>query len=410
MTIDIHRCKSVDVSSIIDDTQSNNSITNINYLVDSIPDSTFFTTITNNGYGVNYDIFDTVQNNISSWLAQGLDPQTIVWNLTSQVPNLTFTTCVSTCIFHNTTFFNTTSFVTNIPGALSCIAICFNVPTNLANSSSVGGADGTSSLQQQIAQLKGQKSAQLKQIDDAHKKTIDFYIDIIKRNLGNLAIVLASFALFIAMRQEHEGESIIALLIKKIGKAIEYLVGAFKAICMGLQQGDAMMQATAAYIEIQLALAAAKQSISTFFGELMEQISGLGSAIVSSGDIIGSLADILFDVKRIIFDFMGLGGQISQHVIQLDWTEGRITEAISNIAGAKATITSKYDTMIASKEGQMDYKKMFDSQVEGTIPAEYSGYLDKAQGLMQSRNTNNVSTESLIQQAQGFIPSDIGVA
>jgi len=265
-------------------------------------------------------------------------------------------------------------------------------------SSSAGGADGTADIQTQIDNLNSSLARQIDAFRNSLDKTVFWYLDIIDRDLLNLGIVIASYALWIAQLVEHEGETLISLTIKGIGAVIEALVEIWKAISSAMHAaytgliGAAIDTVPALVTTIKQAASNAIDAAAASWGEFTEGVSGLGSSIESGGDIFGSWADVLFDIKRIIFAVIALGAQIYQHVIILILTFERIMEAIENTADAIEWLVDEVASKISSLQEQLTLKNARDALVDIIKGDEVGEILDDLRPEIQIENQGRVKT------------------
>jgi len=272
----------------------------------------------------------TLYTNISTWIYTPVWPQTIVYSVcdfldvSKTIPvtstNWCLLTCISSCLFYNTTFFAGTGFEINQPSTLFCMTSCFEFepeggPASTSTSAGGGGSDAIDDLEREVDNLKTSFENEKDNFEQSLEKTIDWYEDIIKRDLIALGIVVASYALWIMHLIEHLGEIKIALGIEGIGEIIECLVTLLKAITLGYEAGNAAAQASIVntglanghlHDTVARAAASAIDAASDAVGEAFESTSGAGSCTSTGGNIWGHIGDILLDLKRFAFSLGSL--------------------------------------------------------------------------------------------------------
>jgi len=341
----------------------------------------------------------TLYTNISTWVYKPIAPQTIVYSvcdfldISKTIPvtstNWCLLTCISSCFFYNTIFYAGTGFEINQPSTLFCITSCYefeeeDAPATTGSSAGGGGSDAVDDLKKELDNIKVSFAREKDDFDFSLEQTILWYEDIIDRDIIALGIVVASYALWIMHLIEHFGEINIALGIEGIGELIECLVTLLKAITMGAEAANSSIQASIVntglgeaagvvhlHDNVARAAASAIDAASDAVGEAFESVSGAGSCTATGGNIWGHFGDILFDLKRLSFSLGSLAAQILQHILILYHTYKRIEEAIENTKNAFKNLKFYADLEITFKEKEIDFRELFNGEVEPTLRDRY---------------------------------------
>ena len=209
--------------------------------------------------------------------------------------------------------------------------------------------------EREVAQLVAAQQPHIDAVLASTNKTVEWFIDIIVRDVTHLATTVAGFLTYISFHAQHLAVEEVALKIKTAGAQIESTTAALKTQVMGLLAADIGSYASFMFTDDSahpIIIHSGKDIIETahtMLGELYESITGMGSYLESLGDITGNVADIKFDGQRIAYMFQSLAAQIVQHVIVIDHTKERIDETVKNSNAAVDRILKSYSAKIAAR-------------------------------------------------------------
>jgi hypothetical protein len=282
---------------------------------------------------------------------------------------------------------------------------CFPVYAVASASQSGGGGGGSPVGSVPINNLNEWKAEQTDNILSMMKTAIDWLLDILDRAFNNMALTIASFAVWILMLTEHLLEITFADAVKKVGEGIKAVAKVFKAsqdlpmgwIDVGLSAPtfqDDTMDGTTPHLAKNTHGALTK--VKGFFTDMTDDI---GKYIEQGGEFLNDASDQLWDTKEIGFAAASLGAMLGEFASLIDHTFGRIDETVAAAEKSIADVEAKYAEQLAQAVAEKTGAEQFNAEIQDAV---YSKELPSSD-IISSKTDIKIGLDGFSGQGMAFV-------